>query len=54
MTKSKTIFDEDIDCPFCNKKVHVKAIKETVTEPISGEYETVIETNKSTQSKLDF
>lgn len=48
----KTIAEEDVECPFCHNLVHVKLVKEVITEPVKGEYEKKFIINKGVQTTL--
>lgn len=49
----KTIFQDKAQCPHCKKLVEMKVVKKIISEPVKGEYETVLEVGKSTQKTLE-
>ena len=46
--KRKTIFEDEVICPFCKKRLSLRRVKEVITEPVKGEYkeETIVEKSK--------
>ena len=51
-TKRKTIFEDEILCPHCNKGVTLRRIRKVITEPVKGEYEEETIVEKSKQKRL--
>lgn len=52
MVEVKTIHEETVICPHCEKRIDVKLKKETITPAEKGEYNKFMEVEKSTQKTL--
>jgi len=50
--KSRALFDDVIKCPYCSKRIHIKAEKETITPAVPAETELNITVEKDTQTTL--
>lgn len=50
--KSKPIFDDDIECPWCSKAAHVTIVRNTIVPAQPAEVELKVSVEKSEQKKL--
>lgn len=48
----KPLFDDDIECPFCEKLIHMKVEKETINPAVPAETKLNVFVEKSTQTRL--
>lgn len=50
--KVKILFDEEVECAHCKKPNHIIIERETIEEPVKGEYEIRARIEKGLQQKL--
>ncbi len=50
--KEKYVFNEEVECPYCNKMLRVKVEDKIITPAVKAEKERRIIVEKENQSKL--